>query len=241
MPTYRRRICWESDRTGGIVMKNGRKLVGFSVLVAATLAWSIPMVAHAQPMATVFNEGTMDFDFTGSLSGGFSADGSVTDVTQFPVDADGACIGYYTTSDFPGAEGATFQCYGGVVNPDDTMDIVVIWIIRQGETGLTPGPYAIDAEETVIVVFYDDADEVLIVEGTPPIVTSAAHFFTALPGGSVNFGAVSHAGASGTFSCTMEDELNTLSITVTDAPFNMTSTGTPAENASWGDIKSTYK
>ena len=74
------------------------------------------------------------------------------------------------------------------------MDIVVIWINREGETGLSPGAYTIDAEETVIVTFYDDADEVMIVEGIPPIVTSAAHIFSAQPGGSVIFETISHLG-----------------------------------------------
>jgi len=223
-------------------MSNGKRLAGFLLAVVATLVWGLPVVSHAQPMTTFFDEGTMDFSFTGSLTGGFSADGSVTDVTQFPVDAAGACVGYYITSDIPDAEGAVFQCFGGVVNPDDTMDIVFIWIIRQGEMNLSPEAYPIDAEETVIVAFYDDADEVQVFQGGPPIVTSAAHFFTSQPGGNVTFDTISHTGASGTFSCSMEDALNPgLSITVTDAAFNLTGAGTSAEGMAWGHVKALYR
>ena len=72
--------------------------------VVVTLVWGLPVVSQAEPMTTFFNDGTMDFSFTGSLAGGFSADGSVADATQFPVDEDGACVAYYITSDIPGAE-----------------------------------------------------------------------------------------------------------------------------------------
>lgn len=193
-------------------------------------------------MTTFFDEGTMDFSYTGSLTGGFSADGSVTDVSEFPVDAAGVCVGYYITSEIPGAEGAVFQGYGGVVNPDNTMDIVLVWINREGESALSTETYPIDAEETVIITFYDDADEVQVFPFSPPVVTSAAHFFTSQPGGNLTFDAVSHTGVSGTYSCTMVDALNpTLTITVTDAMFNLTGTGTPAKDKAWGDVKALYR
>jgi len=209
--------------------------------MVVTLVWGMQSVSLAQPpLTTFFNSGDMDFSYTGSMSGGFSADGSVTSVMQFPVDASGACVGYYTTSDIPGAEGAIFLGFGGVMNDDSSMDIVVIWINREGESGLSPGTYMMDAEETVSVTYYDDADQVILAPGAPPIVMSAAHAFYSEPGGSVTFDNISHAGAGGTFSCTLEDDINSMTITVSNASFNLERSGVPAESITWGHVKSLY-
>ncbi len=222
-------------------MRTFKGQVDKAFAMVTVLVLSLPGSSFAGTMLDFYNSGTTDFSYTGSLTGGFSANGGVESLSEFPVDTAGATVGYLRVDDEPGAEGASFVAYGGVVNPDETMDVVFVWIVREGEPGIPAGTYEVDAEQTVLIGFYDDADAIIVFEGSPPFISSAAHVFIAEIGGSVTIDAIDGSVATGSFSCTMVDQSDpNTTISVTDAAFTVNREEVPVESVSWGRVKSIF-